>query len=166
MYYHINKDTLTIISGPHHESSDYIKKLTRCGTPEVLNLLDYDLVPEIKNPIDHYQSYGDPIVTATEVTIPLVEWFDQQIQEYEQQQLLERRANMSCTPRQANLALLQFGLLDAVEGWLSTQSRTVQIDWNKATEIKRNWPAINDAAIALGLTDEQLDELFTLAPTL
>ena len=166
MYYHINKDTLTIISGPHSVQSDYIKKLTRCGTPEVLDLSDYNLVPEVKNPIDHYQSYGEPIVTETEVTIPLVEWFEQQIQEYEAQLLLSRRAAMVCTPRQASLALLQAGLLDTVETWIATQSRLVQIDWDRATEIRRDWPLIANAATALGLTDTQIDDLFELAQTL
>ena len=76
------------------------------------------------------------------------------------------RSGMVVTPRQANLALLASGLLETVENWINTQSKAIQIDWTKATEIRRDWPVIEQAKIALGLTEEQIDDLFTLAETL
>lgn len=46
-YYHIDKETLSIISGPHDLFSVYVKKLTCCGNPDLLDLSSYGLVPEI-----------------------------------------------------------------------------------------------------------------------
>lgn len=166
MYYHIDKTNSTIISGPHYVSSDYIKKLTRCGTPEVLNLFDYDLVPEIKPTLTTYQSYGDPVVDDTNVTFPIIDWTVEQIAEYNNQQLINKRNSLSCSPAQGQLALLQANLLDTVEQWISTQPRNVQIEYSSRTEWKRNWTLVIDAAIALGISDTQLDELFELAQTL
>lgn len=39
MIYHIANNT--ILSGPHSLQSDAVRRITRCGTPEVLNLADY-----------------------------------------------------------------------------------------------------------------------------
>lgn len=71
-YYHINKDTLTIISGPHKEQSTYIKKLTHCGNPELLDLSSFDLVPEIYETLTENQKYGDMIISIDSVTIPAI----------------------------------------------------------------------------------------------
>lgn len=75
------------------------------------------------------------------------------------------RSTLVVTPRQASLALLETGLLDLVEDWVASQSRAVQIEWNKAVEIRRDWPLLNDAAAALMFTEEGLDNLFLLAMT-
>lgn len=70
------------------------------------------------------------------------------------------------TPRQARLALKSAGLLTAVTDWIATADQETQIDWEFATEIRRDWPPIAACATELGLTDAQLDDLFTLAGTL
>ena len=70
------------------------------------------------------------------------------------------------TPRQARLALLNAGLLDAVEAYVATQPRSVQIEWEFASEIRRDWPPVVQAASALGLTAEQVDALFEAAARL
>lgn len=80
--------------------------------------------------------------------------------------LEQRRAQMSCTPRQARLALTQAGLLEAIEAWVAAAAETTQIEWQYANEIRRDWTTITEAATALGLSDTQLDDLFTLAATL
>ena len=46
MIYHIQDSA--ILAGPFSERDPYVIKLTRCGTPEVLDLQGYGLVPEIK----------------------------------------------------------------------------------------------------------------------
>lgn len=164
MLYHIQDNA--ILSGPHAADSQYVRKLTRCGTPSVLNLADYGLVPEVKPALGEYQSYGEPVVSAEAVTFPVVDWDAAQIAEYEAQLLAARRAAMLCTPRQARLALAQSSLLTAVEAWIATAPQATQIEWEFAQEIRRDWPPIADAATALGLTEAQLDDLFTLAATL
>jgi hypothetical protein len=69
------------------------------------------------------------------------------------------------TPFQASLALLQFGMLDAVESAVASASRETQLAWNKATTIERNSPFVASMSATLGLNNAQLDNLFTLAAT-
>lgn len=64
------------------------------------------------------------------------------------------------TARQARLILLQAGLLDDVEAAVAAAGRDVQLEWEYATEIKRTWPTLVNMAAALGMTDDQLDDLF------
>jgi len=71
MVYLINPDTLTILSGPHGVQSTFVKKLTNCGNPELLNLADYNIVPAVYPPLTESQRYSaTPVVTADAVTFP------------------------------------------------------------------------------------------------
>ena len=93
-------------------------------------------------------------------------WYDgTQWQVYEPT-LEQRRAQMVCTPRQARLALQAAGLLNNVTAWIAQADASVQIEWEFANEIRRDWSPIAAAALALGLTDDDLDNLFTQAATL
>jgi hypothetical protein len=69
----------------------------------------------------------------------------------------------SISPAQARLALLDAGLLDQVEAAVAAGSRATQIAWEMATSIERNSPTVAALSAALGLTDTQLDDLFTTA---
>lgn len=73
--------------------------------------------------------------------------------------------------RQARLALLQANLLDQVETTLSTISDPVEkqsalIEWEYATTVERKSPWVQTLSTALGLTEEQVDQLFIQASTL
>lgn len=70
------------------------------------------------------------------------------------------------TMRQARLALLAAGLLDDVEGAISLAGPAAKIEWEYAQEVQRDSGLVPAMAVALGMTDLQLDELFTLAATL
>ena len=95
------------------------------------------------------------------------QWVTQwQVQPREIAELLAQRNSMVCTPRQARLALQQAGLLPAVTAWIAQADASIQIEWEFASEIRRDWPPIAACVTALGLTDLQLDDLFTLAVTL
>ena len=72
------------------------------------------------------------------------------------------------TMRQARHALLNAGLLDAVDTAIAaipdeTERRQAQIDWEYATEVRKDWPWVQTLSTALGLSEEQLDQLFTEA---
>jgi hypothetical protein len=69
----------------------------------------------------------------------------------------------SISPAQARLALLGAGLLDQVEAAVAAGSRATQIAWEMATVIERSSPTVVALSAALGLTDAQLDDLFTTA---
>lgn len=71
-YYHIDKDTFTIISGPHAVRSTYVKMLASCGNPECLDLSQYDLVPQVCAPLTEGQKHGAPAIYADRVEIPAI----------------------------------------------------------------------------------------------
>ena len=69
--------------------------------------------------------------------------------------------------RQARQALLQSGLLSTIETAITTGTdEAVKIEWEYATEVKRDWDSLVTLTTALGITDLQLDDLFQLASTL
>ena len=76
----------------------------------------------------------------------------------------------SVSMRQARLALLGAGLLDAVDaaiaGMTGTEGRAAQIEWEYASEVVRTSALVAGMGAALGMTDEQLDDLFLQASTL
>lgn len=81
-------------------------------------------------------------------------------------QAAARRAGMRCSRAQGQLALLQAGVLDALDAWVATQSRATQIEYAARGEWSRDWPLVATGATALGLTEAQVDDLFILAATL
>lgn len=74
------------------------------------------------------------------------------------------------TMRQARLALSAAGILpnvDAAINALEEPQRTVaRIEWDYSQEVERDRELVNVLGPALGLTDEQLDELFREAEKL
>jgi hypothetical protein len=68
--------------------------------------------------------------------------------------------------RQARLALLQSGFLEQVSSAIAAGSQVDLITWEYATEVRREDPLVANLSAALGLTSQQLDNLFTLAATL
>lgn len=68
--------------------------------------------------------------------------------------------------RQARLALLQSNLLDAVNTAIAAGGEADKITWEYATEVNRSDALVQNMAIALQLSEAQLDELFTLANSL
>lgn len=77
----------------------------------------------------------------------------------------------SVTMRQARLALLQMGNLDAAEAAIdsipdATLRRAAQIEWEYAQGIERNSPLVQQVVGALQINDKQLDDLFILAGSL
>jgi hypothetical protein len=61
---------------------------------------------------------------------------------------------------QARLALLDAGLLDAVEHGISSMPRATQIDWEFRHTVERTSPLVATFAAALHLDDAALDALF------
>jgi len=73
------------------------------------------------------------------------------------------------TMRQARLALLESNKLHlvqpAIDSLPSPQKEAAQIEWEYAQEVKRSDPLVQSLAVALELTEEDLDNLFLLAST-
>jgi hypothetical protein len=64
------------------------------------------------------------------------------------------------TGRQARLALNHFSLRDAVEAAIASADQNTKDEWEYANEIRRDWASLIAMATAIGITSEQLDELF------
>lgn len=67
---------------------------------------------------------------------------------------------LAITPLQARRALDQLGLRDAVEAHVANLPRAERDAWEYAIEVRRDDPTIASGAAALGLTTEQVDQLF------
>jgi hypothetical protein len=85
---------------------------------------------------------------------------------------VQRRARISpVTMRQARLALLAAGRLAQANAVLnalppSPHKDGALIEWEYATTVRRDAPLIAAMTTALGLTDEQVDDLFVAAAAL
>ncbi len=80
----------------------------------------------------------------------------------------QKHVPVSVTMRQGRLALLGAGLLDDVDAALAaipdeTMRRAAQIEWEYAQTIDRHSAWVDGLADALGLTGDQLDNLFVAA---
>ncbi len=71
------------------------------------------------------------------------------------------------TMRQARLALLGAGLLaqvnTAVANMPGAEGDAARIEWEYAQEVRRDSPLVAALSVALGLTDETLDNLYKIA---
>lgn len=77
-----------------------------------------------------------------------------------------RAAMPTLTPAQLDLALLQFGLLDAVEAFVAAADRPTQIAYKRVQTFERSNPLLNTAAGLLRMTDEQVDAVWMYGSTL
>lgn len=82
--------------------------------------------------------------------------------EYTPQPIIPTTVSM----RQARLALLQNNLLDAVNTAINEGNEADKITWEYATEANRADVLVQNMAIALNLSETDLDNLFILAASL
>lgn len=79
-------------------------------------------------------------------------------------------APKSCSMRQARLALLGAGLLpqinDALAAMPGIEGDAARIEWEFATEVRRDSSLVSGLSATLGLSSEQLDGLFVAASEL
>ena len=81
----------------------------------------------------------------------------------DEEKLLIYRQNMpTLTPIEFDLRLAQYNLYDAVQELVSSNLQ-LKIAYNRATFFSRTDPFIDQARIALGLTDDQVDAVWEQA---
>lgn len=80
----------------------------------------------------------------------------------------EIRQSMKVTSFQAHAAVARAGLYDEVTSLIENELTPIEtkLAWNKAQTFERLSPAILTMGVALGLSDEQLDDLFNVAKTI
>lgn len=73
----------------------------------------------------------------------------------------------SVTMRQARLAMLNSGILADVEAMIATMpgddGAAARIDWEFARDVRRDWPLVAALGAQLGMSNEQIDDLFIYA---
>lgn len=79
---------------------------------------------------------------------------------------LPERVPASVTPRQARLALLAVGKLDAANAAVAASDDATKVAWEFASTIIRNDPGVVALAKVIGLDDAALDDLFKAADKL
>ena len=103
------------------------------------------------------------VVIDREILEPIESWYieDGEIK-IDQQKLIEfNRQNMpNLTPIEFDIKLNNAGLYDVVQELIRDKFE-LRIAYNRATLFSRTAPFIDQARIALGLTDEQVDEMWT-----
>jgi hypothetical protein len=76
----------------------------------------------------------------------------------------------SVTMRQARQAMLSAGILSQVDALIAAMpgedGESARIDWNHARDVKRDWPLIGALGPQLGLTEQQIDDLFIYAASI
>ena len=65
--------------------------------------------------------------------------------------------------RQARLQLLALNLLDAVNTVIATMPQSAQIEWEYATEVRRDNPLVLGLQASLSMTDSEMDLFFSNA---
>ena len=102
------------------------------------------------------------IILDREISEPIESWYleDGQIK-IDQQKLIEfNRKNMpTLAPIEFDIKLNNAGLYDTVQD-LIKDNFEMRIAYNRATFFSRTAPFIDQARIALGLTDEQVDAIW------
>lgn len=96
-----------------------------------------------------------------------IDWGGMITAEQKAERARQARIPQSVTMRQARLAMLHAGILDDVESTLATmegeEGRAARIDWEFAQDVRREWPLIGSLGLQLGLTEQQIDDLFFAA---
>lgn len=121
-----------------------------------------------------WYNHGHPTPPAEDRRIELTDeqWATRLMNPYVQAGALvtaptaQARAPAVVTMRQARLALLQANLLGQVETAVLQAGLAAQITWEYAITVERDDTLTQTLATALGLTDAQLDTLFTTAASL
>ena len=103
------------------------------------------------------------VVIDREILEPVETWYieDGQIK-IDQQKLIEaNRKNMpTLTAIEFDIKLVDAGLYDQVQGLIQSDVK-LKIAYTRATFFSRTDPFIDQVRIALGLTDEQVDAMWT-----
>lgn len=107
----------------------------------------------------------DGMVMYTYEQLRFEPWYSDEAIEKEVAKRKEELKVKSVTPRQARLKLIEADLLDNLEAIIET-NRAWKIEWEYATEVKRDSPLIEAVTNQAGLTSEQIDELFMEASKL
>lgn len=97
----------------------------------------------------------------------MTEEIDTPMETHQQWALRRRREAMVVSRPQAVHALRLAGLLDPIETYIATTATDLERDaWENAVIFSRASPVVASMAAEIGITDEQLDDLFALGASI
>lgn len=145
------------------------------GRVIVIDNADYELLPALafdatvnvwQKGLGDYLIFTQPIATPEE--IPAAKGYTKiaslELEADHQAELIKARESMILTARQARLALHNIGKLAdipaAIAALSEPQKTQAEIEWEYATHIHRTNPLVPMLSTGLGLTDEQIDQMF------
>lgn len=132
-------------------------------TEEILNFYGYFTV--VINTVPPVQ--GKKIIQGPITKVLGVPTITQSYVDLTQEEIIAITVPKVVTMRQARLALLQAGLLATVEQAITNGTdESMKIEWEYATEVRRNWDSLVVLMESLGATSAELDSLFKSASTL
>ncbi|MCQ4302209.1 hypothetical protein NAV11_20025 [Pseudomonas songnenensis] len=99
-----------------------------------------------------------------------IDWSGMITAEQKAEQARLARVPQIVTMRQARQAMLYSGILAQVDALIAAmpgeEGESARIDWSHARDVKRDWPLIGALGPQLGLTEQQIDDLFIYAATI
>jgi hypothetical protein len=118
-----------------------------------------------------YTSATPPTINATEKAVAVNTIADKSVvQSYVVSNLtadeISARTPREVSAAQAKVALFNAGLLDQASTEIAKAYKPIQIYWDSAPTFERNHPYIMGIGSLLGLSDTQVDSLFTAASIL
>lgn len=162
-YYVIEKGTLLIADNAQALSKfysnvkplpdDYVEgKYIVVEKQEEIEITDYD--PET----------GEPIGTHTETIIVYELALNPNYEEEQKQKEAERVGNLECTKRVFILMLEELGIsyFDTIKPLIASNQQA-QLEWELCVQLQRKNPLLDVVGGQLGVTPEQLDNLFKFA---
>lgn len=73
IYYHVNLETNKIVAGPFSPQDRYVKNVTKCGNPELLDLAAFGFLPAAPSTATDDDDLGTPVFSGGEVVFPTVQ---------------------------------------------------------------------------------------------
>ncbi len=138
----------------------------------VIETVDFSHAPAIEPQpaFDPFTQY----VTLNQIDDPMQETVGWTVHDMTAEEIAEYlaswRSNVEVTMRQARLALAQQGLLQTVADAIGLipepDKSAISIEWEYSAVVQRASAWVGILAPALGLSDDQMDDLFKLAETL
>lgn len=139
-------------------------------------LPDYLIELEIeKRPDPSYNSATQTLEYRAYADLVNFKWIEETyIRDLSQNEIQQRLPSPpdSCSPRQLRIALVQSGIsISSIEAELnaipdSMQREIALIEWEYALEIRKDHPLVINLALALSLSNNQIDNIFILANTI
>jgi hypothetical protein len=139
-------------------------------------LPDYLVELEIERRSDPvYNSQTQTLERRSFADLSNYKWIEESyVRNLSQQEINDRLPQPpdSCTPRQLRIALILTGIMPSIiDSQINaitdpTQKEIAYAEWEYALEIKKEHPLVNMMATNLNLTEQQVNDIFTLAVTL